>query len=162
MAAAVISIAGARQDDSLKSVDVAGLRVLQPEGKLRAMLATSPDTGTYLSLMNARGIPRVGMAVAASDESAVFISDPGNKNRVAIRLTAGGVARIELQNAAGAGVGLVADKDGATFLRFHDKKGNPRIKLGLAPDGSPGLEFFDERGKSTSLAPVRVIDGTPR
>jgi hypothetical protein len=38
-------------------------------------------------------------------------------------------------------------RDNATMLLMSDNKGKPRIRMQVAPDGTPKLEFLDEAGK---------------
>ncbi|HSK72218.1 MAG TPA: hypothetical protein VK892_11015, partial [Pyrinomonadaceae bacterium] len=38
-------------------------------------------------------------------------------------------------------------RDNSTMLLMHDAKGKPRIRMQVAPDGTPKLEFLDEAGK---------------
>ena len=42
---------------------------------------------------------------------------------------------------------LGKDRDNSTLLLMRDMKGKPRIRMEVAPDGKPRLEFLDETGK---------------
>jgi hypothetical protein len=71
-------------------------------------------------------------------------------------------ARLEGHDWLGVFTGvLITTLDGAASLTFKDKNPKTRIKLGLQPDGSPGLEFFDTQGKRTFVAPAPEADGKP-
>lgn len=45
-------------------------------------------------------------------------------------------------------------------VRMSDIKGNPRIRMQVAPDGSPKLEFLDEAGKVIYSLPA--ASGAPK
>src|SRR4029078_8965968 len=48
---------------------------------------------------------------------------------------------------------LAKRRNDAAELLMYDVKGRPRIRMQVAPDGTPKLEFLDEAGKVTySLA----------
>lgn len=44
-------------------------------------------------------------------------------------------------------------RDNSTVLQMHDVKGKTRVRLLVAPDGNPRLEFLDEAGKVTYSLP---------
>ena len=44
-------------------------------------------------------------------------------------------------------------RDNSTLLSMHDMKGKARIRLQVAPDGTPKLEFLDPAGKVTHTLP---------
>jgi hypothetical protein len=44
-------------------------------------------------------------------------------------------------------------RDNTTLLQMHDIKGKARVRLLVAPDGNPRLEFLDEAGKVTHSLP---------
>lgn len=44
-------------------------------------------------------------------------------------------------------------RDNSTILLMHDSKGKARIRMQVAPDGIPKLEFLDETGKVTHTLP---------
>lgn len=44
-------------------------------------------------------------------------------------------------------------RDNSTSLVISDIKGNPRIRMQVAPDGTPKLEFLDEAGKVIYILP---------
>ena len=45
------------------------------------------------------------------------------------------------------------DRDNSTLLLMRDMKGKPRIRMQVASDGKPRLEFLDETGKVTHTLP---------
>src|SRR5437870_13537674 len=48
---------------------------------------------------------------------------------------------------------LGKQRDNSTILVMSDVKGKPRIRLQVAPDGTPKLEFLDEAGKAIYSLP---------
>ena len=44
-------------------------------------------------------------------------------------------------------------RDNSTMLVMNDIKGKPRVRIQVAPDGAPKLEFLDEAGKVTYSLP---------
>lgn len=44
-------------------------------------------------------------------------------------------------------------RDRSAFLELRDAKGNPRIKISVAADGNPKMDFLDENGKVTHSFP---------
>jgi hypothetical protein len=48
----------------------------------------------------------------------------------------------------------------AAMLQMSDTKGRPRIRMQVAPDGTPRLEFLDEAGKVVASLPE--ASGAPR
>ena len=44
-------------------------------------------------------------------------------------------------------------RDNSNELLMSDNKGRPRIRLRVAPDGTPKLEFLDEAGKTIYSLP---------
>ncbi len=45
-------------------------------------------------------------------------------------------------------------RDKTALISLADTKGKPRIKMSVAPDGTPRLDFFDENGKVTYSLPT--------
>jgi hypothetical protein len=50
---------------------------------------------------------------------------------------------------------MLATLAGESYLRFGDKEGKVRAKLGLDVNGVPSLEFYDKNEKLTSRMPER-------
>jgi len=46
-------------------------------------------------------------------------------------------------------------RDNAAMLVLSDIKGRPRLRLRVAPDGTPAIELLDEAGRITSATPSR-------
>ena len=44
-------------------------------------------------------------------------------------------------------------RDGSNLLLMYDTKGRPRIRMQVAPDGTPKLEFLDEAGRAIYSLP---------
>ncbi|MFZ1700621.1 MAG: hypothetical protein WBO10_04925 [Pyrinomonadaceae bacterium] len=44
-------------------------------------------------------------------------------------------------------------RDKSAFLELRDAKGNPRIKISVAADGNPRMDFLDETGKAIQSFP---------
>ncbi|MEA2604244.1 MAG: hypothetical protein QOF89_5236 [Acidobacteriota bacterium] len=53
---------------------------------------------------------------------------------------------------------LGKQRDNAAVLQMSDIKGKPRIRMQVAPDGTPKLEFLDEAGKVIYSLPDRGHD----
>lgn len=45
-------------------------------------------------------------------------------------------------------------RDKTALISLADTKGKPRIKMSVAPDGTPKLDFLDENGKVTYSLPT--------
>jgi hypothetical protein len=160
IAVVVMFIAGARGRDDPEPVEVGGLRVVLG-GTPRISMEPSAELGAVLSLKNADGIPELIFAVRPSGEKAIVFGDTKNRSMIGINLLPDGNAVIGLGFRGGSHIGLAAQNDGAAWLQIRDKNDKVRIKLGLQPDGSPGLEFFDEQGKRTHFEPTPRADEKP-
>lgn len=47
-------------------------------------------------------------------------------------------------------------RDNSSELLMSDTKGKPRLRIAVAPDGTPKLEFLDESGKVTYSLPAET------
>jgi hypothetical protein len=150
----IVSI-GARQPRDVKSIDVGELRVVQADGNPRISLHCTPEIGAMLSLNQADGIPELRMSIRPSGEKAMIFNNAKSNTMIGVNLKPDGSAFIGLHTVGGAGLFQIAQADGSASLQLRDKNGKTRIRLGLQPDGSPGLEFFDGEGKATFVAPAR-------
>jgi hypothetical protein len=149
----VFSASGARQQVKPRPVEVAGLHVVDEDGRGRIVLDTSRDSATSLTLNNTDRVPGILLVLRPNGEKALLLRDAKNAQFAAINLSADGTAAVSIQSRARSGLTLSANAEGGTFLEFFHRGGKARIRLGLQADGSPRLEFFDEAGKSTSGRP---------
>jgi hypothetical protein len=160
VALVALGLAGARPAEDPPSIEVGGISVLGG-GRRRISMDSSAETGAVVALNNETGIPQLILTVRPNGEKGVFLADIAKGNNVTINLSPDGTAFMGLGSFTHSHLYLIAQKDGAVSLVFSDKNARARIKLGLQPDGSPGLEFFDEKGKRTPLGPSIKADDKP-
>jgi len=105
------------------------------------------DNGTYQSGLEMWQQPNIPSDVVfAKREAANKIADEA-KRKAAIE------ALIDNNEVTTNRLFLGKRRDNSTMLLMSDIKGRPRIRLQVAPDGTPKLEFLDEAGKVTYSAP---------
>jgi len=105
------------------------------------------DNGTYQSGLEMWQQPNIPSDVVfAKREAANKIADEA-KRKAAIE------ALIDNNEVTTNRLFLGKRRDNSTMLLMFDIKGRPRIRLQVAPDGTPKLEFLDEAGKVTYSAP---------
>ena len=99
------------------------------------------DNGTYASGLELWQPPNIPtQLMLAKYEAANKIGDE-TKRKAAIQ------ALIDASELTTNRLFLGKQRDNSTVLLMSDIKGKPRIRLQVAPDGSPKLEFLDEAGK---------------
>ena len=99
------------------------------------------DNGTYESGLQMWQPPNIPTEVMlAKYEAANKITDE-TKRKAAIQ------ALIDNNELTTNRLFLGKRRDNSTILMMSDVKGKPRIRLQVAPDGTPNLEFIDEGGK---------------
>jgi hypothetical protein len=99
------------------------------------------DNGTYQSGLEMWQQPNIPSDVMLSKyETANRIADE-TKRKAAIQ------ALIDNNELTTNRLFLGKRRDNSTMLLMSDIKGRPRIRIQVAPDGSPKLEFLDEAGK---------------
>ncbi|MDQ4120744.1 MAG: hypothetical protein M3209_04785 [Acidobacteriota bacterium] len=99
------------------------------------------DNGTYQSGLEMWQQPNLPADVVnAKYEAANKIPDEA-KRKAAIQ------ALIDSNELATNRLFLGKRRDNSTMLIMNDIKGKPRIRMQVAPDGAPKLEFLDETGK---------------
>lgn len=105
------------------------------------------DNGTYQSGLEMWQQPNIPSDVVfAKREAANKIADEV-KRKAAIQ------ALLDNNEVTTNRLFLGKRRDNSTMLLMSDIKGRPRIRLQVAPDGTPKLEFLDEAGKVTYSAP---------
>lgn len=99
------------------------------------------DNGTYQTALEMWQRPNLPSDVVnAKYEAASKITDE-NARKAAIQ------AMIDNNELATNRLFLGKQRDNSTILVMSDIKGKPRIRMQVAPDGTPKLEFLDEAGK---------------
>jgi len=99
------------------------------------------DNGTYQSGLEMWQVPNLPSDVVnAKYEAASKIPDE-NARKAAIQ------AMIDNGDLTTNRLFLGKRRDNSTMLLMSDIKGKPRIRMQVAPDGAPKLEFLDEAGK---------------
>ncbi|MGH9897776.1 MAG: hypothetical protein ACRD63_01055 [Pyrinomonadaceae bacterium] len=99
------------------------------------------DNGTYQSGLEMWQQPNIPSDVMlAKDEATSKIADE-KARKAAIQ------AMIDNNELATNRLFLGKRWDNSTMLLMSDIKGRPRIRMQVAPDGTPKLEFLDEAGK---------------
>jgi hypothetical protein len=157
IAMALVATAGARQAGEPQTIGIGGLRVVGKDDTAYVHLFGNPDAGTVLSLCNVRGLPELNLSIMPNGDRQMYLYDSNKHSRIGIVLTKDGLAMLSLGGGLEQqGASLRTHPDSGTFLQFYDKKKRTRIRLGLQPDDSPSLEFFDEKGKSTFVAPGKA------
>ena len=111
------------------------------------------DNGTYqtgLEMWQQPNIP--GDVMQARYEAAAAIADEAARKAAIQRLVdAGELPRNRLF--------LGKRRDNSTALVMSDAKGRPRVRLQVAPDGAPALEFLDSAGVVVGRTPE--VSGAP-
>ena len=99
------------------------------------------DNGTYTTALEMWQQPDItGDVVMEKLEAANKLKDEAaRKAAIQVMADRGELARQRLF--------LGKRRDNSTALVLYDTKGKARIRMGVAPDGTPGLEFLDEAGK---------------
>jgi hypothetical protein len=99
------------------------------------------DNGTYQSGLELWQQPNIpGDVMQSKYEAADKIPDEA-KRKAAIQ------ALIDNNELTTNRLFLGKRRDNSAVLLMSDIKGRPRIRMQVAPDGTPGLEFLDEAGK---------------
>ena len=99
------------------------------------------DNGTYQSGLEMWQQPNIpGYVMLAKYEAANKIADEA-KRKAAIQ------ALIDNNELTTNRLFLGKRRDNSAMLLLSDIKGRPRIRMQVAPDGTPKLEFMDEAGK---------------
>jgi hypothetical protein len=99
------------------------------------------DNGTYQSGLEMWQQPNIPSDVMLSKyEAASKITDEA-KRKVAIQ------ALVDNNELTTNRLFLGKQRDNSLMLLMSDIKGRPRIRMQIAPDGTPRLEFLDEAGK---------------
>ncbi len=120
--------------DKVRNDQAIGLRYLES------------NDGTYQTGLEIWQQPNVPSDVAAANwEAAKKIPDEAARKAAqqALRETEGTHPRLFLGKSW----------KNATVLQMSDAKGRPRIRMQVAPDGTPRLEFLDEAGKVVAALP---------
>lgn len=105
------------------------------------------DNGTYQSGIEMWQQPNIpGDVMMAKYEEASKIADEA-KRKAAIQ------ELIDNRQLTTNRLFLGKRRDDTLLLSMADIKGNTRIRLKVAPDGTPGLEFLDEAGQVTYALP---------
>ena len=140
----------AREVDDFNQVSI-----FNRAGQRRITLTTTvQESEATIGLINAHGSPEMIFSLHTDGaKKIVMSSDDGKKSSIGIILDKNGSAMIGLEGAGRSALFLASEQDGGTYLQFYDKKKRVRIKLGLGPNGAPGLDFFDEAGKSVPIGP---------
>ena len=110
------------------------------------------DSGAYQAGLEVWQQPNLPLdVVGAKWEAARKISDE-TARKAAIQ------ALIDNNEATQQRLFLGKQRDNAAVLQMSDIKGKPRIRMQVAPDGTPKLEFLDESGKVVYSLPDRGHD----
>ena len=105
------------------------------------------DNGTYQSGLEMWQQPNIPSDVMlAKYEAANKIADEA-KRKAAIQ------ALIDNNEVTTNRLFLGKRRDNSAMLLMSDSKGRPRLRMQVAPDGTPKLEFLDEAGKVTYTLP---------
>jgi hypothetical protein len=110
------------------------------------------DNGAYQAGLEVWQQPNLPLdVVAAKWEAARKISDE-TARKAAMQ------ALIDNNESTQQRLFLGKQRDNAAVLQMSDIKGKPRIRMQVAPDGTPKLEFLDESGKVVYSLPDRGHD----
>jgi hypothetical protein len=105
------------------------------------------DNGAYETGLEIWQVPNLPLdVVAAKWEAARKIPDEAAR-KAAMQ------ALIDNNESTQKRLFLGKQRDNAAMLVMSDVKGKPRIRMQVAPDGTPKLEFLDEAGKVTYSLP---------
>jgi len=105
------------------------------------------DNGTYQSGLELWQQPNIPADVMLSKYDAASKITDEAKRKAAIQVL---VDNNELTTNR---LFLGKPRDNSVMLLMYDIKGRPRLRMQVAPDGSPKLEFLDETGKVISSLP---------
>ncbi|HEX8286048.1 MAG TPA: hypothetical protein VF588_22000 [Pyrinomonadaceae bacterium] len=113
------------------------------------------DNGTYATGLEVWQQPNVPSDVLAPKwEAARKIADPAARKAAVQEL-------IDRDEATQQRLFLGKLRDNSTLLLLNDIKGRPRVRMQVAPDGAPKLEFLDEAGKVVQSLPERPAPPKP-
>jgi len=105
------------------------------------------DNGTYQSGLELWQQPNIPADVMLSKYDAASKITDEAKRKAAIQVL------IDNNELTTNRLFLGKPRDNSVMLLMYDIKGRPRLRMQVAPDGSPKLEFLDETGKVISSLP---------
>lgn len=121
-------------------------------GAIRASLFVHDDGAPSLWLRDQTGDPRASLQLYDGGEPELTMLDGNRTVRAALELTEG-VPRLEFRDETRKTRVLLLASSQFVGLTFADANGVERLLIGLQPDGSPQIRFFDEEGNITFSAP---------
>ena len=156
-------------------VEAQQFRVVDANGKLRAVLGEHPSLGVGLFVFDEQGTPRAMIAQppAGQGQPIVTLMDAKRRPRLAIGLQDDGAADVRFTNENGKTTSLWVGGNDSGFLGFYGANGKPRVMLGRmsSADFSPalkeasgeirnaGLSLWDDRGPLPRVSLLCGEDG---
>jgi hypothetical protein len=140
-----------------------GIELTDANGNTRIRLAINANTGAAgITIYDNDGAkPRLVLGLLANGTSDIELLDPDAKRRATFNVSADN-ARLGLVGPAGNANIVVSAGADALALVFNDAAGRSRAVLGLAPDGTADLTFYDGSNKHAVAwsAPPQSASGT--
>lgn len=161
------------QEGAPKAITAEEFRLVDGEGKLRAVLGLREDGMVSLTFNDQSGRKRA--SVAAGDEGAAFVvgdeegekrmavgyaegapvvilADTTGRDRIALTV-ADDIPGLVLKDEAGTERAGMMFADGVPFVSLFDGEGRTRAVLNLEPDGRPAISLFDVDEQAVWSAP---------
>jgi hypothetical protein len=150
-----------------KVVETQEFRIVDAEGRTRAVVGLDADGISGLTLIDAAGQVRCSLGYLAGGTSALALTDTEGKVRAYVGLEANGSPRLTFSDDAGLGRLALGVDRGLSGLGVMDDAGDVRAYVSLQPDGTSLLAVADPTGKATAsleVSPLALCDqaGKPR
>jgi hypothetical protein len=130
------------------------------DGRDRIALGTGEKDSATLMFFDRTQKPRVGFGLASDESPELIFIDADGRQRVRLDLGPDGPAFVLSHSQTGVGVSLGVSSDGKIALRLVDtNQGGGGIMLSL--NNGPGLSFSNPKGE-TRIWLALASDGTPR
>ncbi len=166
----LIAITGAQQPRSTKRIEAEEIVVLGKDGKPRIRLRVGED-GPHMSFSPKDGPPRLYMGIGepadvlSSGPYLNFRSDTGAaclSMGVTPDFRKGDAPFLTISDRDGRRRAFWGLEDDEPSLDFFDRKDRYRFDLSLSPQGSPSMEFMDDRGKVVVKIPPAAKGDIPQ
>lgn len=144
----VVLLAGAWAQDRPGRVEVRELILRDADGKARGLLGMTDD-GPQFSLFGADAKPQLVMALNRFG-SGVTLNDAEGRPRMGMAVLPNGSTELTLTDSAGRPRAQLLVQDDVPRLNLLDPQGNARAVV-LAADEFAGLAFFDDGGNRRVL-----------
>jgi hypothetical protein len=123
-------------------------------GATRVSVGVTPEGIAGVQLLDTDGRRRAALAMTSDGASSLRLLDSAAKERVVLAVPTNGTAGLLVADATGRIRGTLAtEPDGSSALDLLDGSDKTRLSLSTKPDGSPSLSLLGEHGQLLFKAP---------